>query len=379
MRRMARLGLATLALLAAIGSSAMAAAQPPQSRKKLMWGPLVVNHKSTLPIYRDLGVGIYQMTINWSDVAPTKPRRPTNPSDPAYLWPKRLTYAVRKMRHAHIRVALTLTQTPEWANGGKGSQWAPTHAGDFADFAEAVAKRFPSIRLWMIWGEPNREGVFAPMSRHDDVGPRRYAKLLDRVYGRLKAISPRNLIIGGNTFTSGKVVPLTFLRRMVLPSGRHPRLDLYGHNPFTRRQPRLEGPPLGEGKVDFGGLDDLVRKLDEYYPGQNVRLFLSEFTLPTDHASRAFSYWFTRDVAASWLTSAMRIAYDWQRIYTLGWYSLYDERPMAGQETNWGLLDWRGRRKPAYFAYRRNYSIPEAPANGQEVAPSAPTATTPPP
>jgi hypothetical protein len=375
----ARLALWALAVLTMIAPAGPASAQAPvQSPKKLIWGPLVVKRKSQVPIYRDLGVGIYQMTINWSEVAPTRPRRPRNPADPAYVWPKRLTYAVRRMRRAHIRVALTLTQTPRWANGGKPSRWAPTHVGDFADFAQAVAKRYPSVRLWMIWGEANREEVFAPLSRRDDVGPRRYAKLLDRAYGRLKSISPSNMVIGGNTFTSGKVAPLIFLRRMVLPSGRHPRLDLYGHNPFTRRRPRLDDPPLGEGRVDFGGLDDLARRLDRYYPGKRVELFLSEFTLPTDHASPVFSYWFTRDVAASWLTSAMRLAHEWPRIFALGWYSLYDEPPRAGRTpTHWGLLDWRGRKKPAYFAYRRDYSIPSTLPGGEEPAPSTPTPTPP--
>ena len=37
--------------------------------------------------------------------------------------------------------------------------------------------------------------------------------------------------------------------------------------------------------------------------------------------------------------------------YAFGWFSLYDEPPNGpdgrpGDEMNWGLLDWRGRRKP---------------------------------
>jgi hypothetical protein len=51
----------------------------------------------------------------------------------------------------------------------------------------------------------------------------------------------------------------------------------------------------------------------------------------------------------------MRIARRWPRIYTLGWYTLYDEAPGSGdpgRETNWGLLDWRGAPKPSYRAYR---------------------------
>jgi hypothetical protein len=43
-----------------------------------------------------------------------------------------------------------------------------------------------------------------------------------------------------------------------------------------------------------------------------------------------------------------------KRIYTLAWYSLYDDPPMAnGMEVNRGLLRRSGKKKPAYTAFRR--------------------------
>jgi hypothetical protein len=52
------------------------------------------------------------------------------------------------------------------------------------------------------------------------------------------------------------------------------------------------------------------------------------------------------------------LANRWPRIHTFGWFSLYAEPPNGpggapGNETNWGLLDWRGDRKPAYAAFKR--------------------------
>ncbi len=44
----------------------------------------------------------------------------------------------------------------------------------------------------------------------------------------------------------------------------------------------------------------------------------------------------------------------WSRIYTMGWISLYDQAPHSSHdEVNGGLLDYRGGKKPSYFAYRR--------------------------
>ena len=66
----------------------------------------------------------------------------------------------------------------------------------------------------------------------------------------------------------------------------------------------------------------------------------------------------SRRTQAAWLGAALRITRRWPRIYTFGWLGLYDEAPngpggRSGDEANFGLLDWRGRRKPAYEAYKR--------------------------
>jgi hypothetical protein len=134
-------------------------------------------------------------------------------------------------------------------------------------------------------------------------------------------------------------------------------MDLYGHNPFTRRKPDLRKPPLGHGFADFSDLDTLAQWLDRYLPQPNrrpLRLFLSEFLLPTGHTSAEFNFYVSRRTQAEWLSAALRIARRWKRIYTLGWYSLYDDPPTpAHDETKRGLLDYRGARKPAYFAFKR--------------------------
>lgn len=59
----------------------------PQTKTKSIWGPAEIDGESQFPVYRDLGVGIYQMAVAWSDIAPTRPADPTNPADPAYVWP----------------------------------------------------------------------------------------------------------------------------------------------------------------------------------------------------------------------------------------------------------------------------------------------------
>jgi hypothetical protein len=58
-----------------------AAAEP--SRKKSIWGPVERNGVSQFPLYRQLGVGLLQMSIAWNTAAPTRPADPGDPADPA--------------------------------------------------------------------------------------------------------------------------------------------------------------------------------------------------------------------------------------------------------------------------------------------------------
>ncbi len=355
-----------------MGAVALALAVTPASAvpslKKAIWGPGQVAGSSQFPIYSDLGVGIYETTLNWDQVAPARPTRPSDPSDPAYRWPAAVSYAVAQARAAHIEVSLMLFGAPAWANGGHGSNWAPQRPEDFAAFARAAARRYPTVHLWMVWGEPSKQSNFQPfipetrgrpLSRRQARAPRLYARMLDAAYAQLKQVNRRNLVIGANTYTVGDISTLNWIRFMRLPNGKPPRMDLYGHNPFAARKPRLASPPLGYGFADFSDLDTLGSWIDRYLTRRGVnrrglRLFLSEFTLPTDHANYEFNFYVSRSVQADWLAAALRITHSWGRIYTLGWLSLYDDLPnSAGDEVHRGLIDAAGNKKPAYFAYKR--------------------------
>jgi hypothetical protein len=360
LRKGALLGVVVfLAAVSAGGSSATAA------RHKAIWGPLESEGVSQFPTYKSLGVGIYQMSINWATVAPTRPADPTNPSDPAYLWPAEVDQAIAAAQPNRIRVSILLSGAPAWANGDRASIWAPEQPPDFADFAAAASRRYPAVRHWMIWGEPSKPDRFQPLieargrrlSRGQRKGPRLYARILDASYAALKRVNRRNLVVGGNTWTAGEVVPLNFIRAMRLPSGRRPRMDLYGHNPFTSRQPDLRESPLAFGTADMSDLDTLTRWLDGHgfrdRRGRRLRLFLSEFSLPTDHPNFEFPIHLSWRTQARWLAAALRIARRDERVYTLGYLGLYDDPPRSdGLEVNRGLITHDGQKKPAYYAFR---------------------------
>src|SRR5215217_5677869 len=135
-------------------------------------------------------------------------------------------------------------------------------------------------------------------------------------------------------------------------------MDLYGHHPFSARRPNLNSPQYVKGIADFSDLDTLAGWVDRYIGRdrrrKRLKLWLGELCFPTDHANNNFNVWVTRRVAASWLGDALRITRRWKRIESLVWIGLYDAPPApAGDETNCGLLDYKGRQKPAYDVFRR--------------------------
>jgi hypothetical protein len=333
--------------------------------KKAIWGPVEQNGKSSFPIFQDLGAQIWEVPLNWAGVAPNRPANPTDPSDPAYLWPPELDQAMTEARNAHMRVSFVVTTAPTWANGKNDPTYAPIDPEDFAAFTAAAAKKYPDVRLWQLWPEASREEVFKPLiPEHRDRpltaamkrAPHKYAEMVDDSYGALKNVNRSNIVIAGGTFTTGDVSALNWIKNLRLPNGKPPRMDMYGHNPYTTRTPNFKDPPLGHGFADFSDLPVLAKWIDRYLrKGVNKRMkfFLSEFSAPTDHKNFEFNFHVTKAVQAKWATAAFKLARKWSRIYALGWYSLYDDAPRPDHlEVNRGLLTYAGRKKPAYNAYK---------------------------
>lgn len=343
-------------------------ASPAHGFEKAFKGPTRANGRSLFPVYRDLGVKIFQYSIRWDEAAPNRPLNPSDPWDPAYRWPADLDYAIEQADTHGMHLAVMLIGAPGWANGGRGWLWAPRDPGQYATFAAAAAQRYPSVHRWMVWGEPSRGANFQPLTREtsnrwltrrQSVAPRLYARLLDAAYVALKRVRPSNLVIGGNTLAGGDISTLNWMRYMRLPDGRSPRLDLYGHNPFSFREPDLRDPPSRQCFVKktgrcFGDMSDIVRVahgVDRYVaPRRWVPLFLSEYTIPTAPDSE-FNFWVTPATQARWIRRALSISRGFRRIAALGWVHLVDG--LDGPGINGGLLDARWRRKPGYVAFQR--------------------------
>jgi hypothetical protein len=350
-----------LIVILTLASALLIGASPASARViKAMWGPVALsNGQPAGPVYTDLGVEELQLFVNWNLVAPTKPADPRNPNDPAYQWGPEIDAAIAQGKANGFRVDLQIQRSPTWANGGHSDRWAPTNPKDFADFAYAAAKRYPTVRRWLIWGEPSRAPNWQPLPPDKPTAPRRYARLLDATYGQLKRANPRNVVVGGMTFTVGDVKPGDWVRWMRLPNGKPPRLDMWGHNPFSTRIPDLSDGLLGPKLYDFSDIDQLHRDVDKVYrrayPSRfrrsGPKIWVTEFTIQTDHGSREFNFFVSKATQAKWVAAAYREANKTNYIAGLGWLGLVDD-PVAPYNRTTGLMTYELAKKPAYVAYK---------------------------
>jgi hypothetical protein len=335
------------------------AASPGQARafSKAIWGSVYRSGVSQFPLYHQLGVSVFQIAVDWSAVAPTRPAHATNPNDPAYNWPADVDAAVAQGKRYGIKVLLQLAYAPAWANGGHPDhQWAPLHPSDFAAFATAAARRYSSVHMWMIWGEPTRAGNWEPvtaalpginhLTAAQKLAPHMYAQLLDASYGALKKASKQNIVIGGDTYTTGLLDPLQWISNLRLPNGKAPRMDMYGHNPFSYSAPNFTHGAALFDEIQFSDLPTLATWVDRYLR-KGMRLFLSEWTIPTAQ-DEEFNFWVDPPVAAEWITTALGEARRWPRIDALGWIHVYDDPPFSYG----GLLTADGGQKPTFSAFK---------------------------
>lgn len=352
--RVARAGLLVATVLVACVLLAGTAGTA-RGAEKAIWGPLTLpGGESAFPTYRDLGLDTLQVQLDWRATAPTRPANPADPADPAYRWPAAIDRAVSEGAANGIAIALLVQSSPGWANGGRSAIDAPDPT-EYATFLAAASRRYPAVRRWMIWGEPNRDDRFQPNAEGSAAGPQAYAPILDAAYEALKRVSPQNIVIGGMTWTGGTVKPAPFLQMMRLSNGRPPRLDWFGHNPYPFRFPNLKELSIEGGWRDISDMDTFTQELQGIY-GSNARFWLSEFTILSDMPSAEFTSFVSRQAQAQWLTAGFKIADALPSIAGLAWFTLLDQPERAGG-SHTGLLTADGARKPAYQAFRQAPSV----------------------
>jgi hypothetical protein len=242
-------------------------------------------------------------------------------------------------------VLVTLYGTPAWANGRNAANVIPTSKSSFAAFALAAAKRYPWLRMWEIWNEPNLRRFLSPNS------PALYVqRLLNPTYAALHALNRSNRVAGGATSprpTPSGLSPVAFMRGM---RAAHARLDAYAHHPYPVT--RGETPSsfahgacsYCKGVLTLANLPLLLKEVRRDFGAK--RIWLTEYGYQTNPPDR-FGVSTARQ--SQYVSEAALRAKSARFVDVLIHFMVRDEPAVSGWQS--GFLTRFGALKPAFFGY----------------------------
>jgi hypothetical protein len=280
------------------------------------------------------GVDVVRVNVSWSQ---------TEPRPGVYDWTR--TDALLEGLHSRaIAPLVTLYGTPRWANGGLPQNWAPRSSTSFAAFARRIATRYPYVRLWTIWNEPNQRRWLRPTT------PATYVtKLLNPAYAAIHAVSPGSQVAGGVTAprgATGGVSPVDWIDGM---AKAHARLDAYAHNPYPLR--RGETPTSGGcdhcTTITMATLPRLLVHVRKAF-GTRTRIWLTEYGYQTNPPDRYLGVSYAAQ--ALYMSEAALRAYEAPRVDILIHYLVQDEPDVARWQS--GIFTASELPKPARQAFR---------------------------
>jgi hypothetical protein len=282
-----------------------------------------------------LGVDLVRFTVRWDEVERRQGRLNWGRTD----------QVLRGLNNRRMQPVVTLVGTPAWANGGRAPRFAPPSGKDFATFAAAAAERYPFVRYWLIWNEPNLRRWLEPTV------PGTYVRrLLNPAYRAIHRANRRALVGGGVTAPRanvGGVSPLDWLRGIRRAGAK---LDAYAHHPHpgSAYETPTEGGCFGaECKtVTLANVRVLVQAVRRAWGG-GKRIWLSEWGYQTNPPDKFLGV--SPRLQAQYIGEAARVVYRTRQVDMLIQF-LYQDEPQTDRFQS-GLLNWRGRPKPGLHAF----------------------------
>lgn len=295
-----------------------------------------------------------RVTYYWSDIEPTEGnwqfavyddlvKRATNADIPLLGI---LAYSMKRES-----VAAADLQGDPWAL----SFCPPDDIEQFATFAGMVAARYPEVRYWEVWNEPNTTYFWRPSP-----DPARYVQLLKLSYHAIKAANPKDIVVLGGLSpgTGGGQVNTTtaasFLESVYQDGGRN-YFDAVGFHPYN------------DGAAPDSYLADYVNSVHDVMARNqdgNKPVWITEIGWFVGTGTNALS----EAQQADYLSRSFTILYNLNFVQRVYWYNLKDYSnpatpvtplpasacgPSVGNPVDYGLFRYAGSARPAADAFRK--------------------------
>ncbi len=309
------------------------------------------------------GASIVRTTVYWNKIAPTRPANAKNPFDPAYQFDD-LDEFVRSATFHGMTVMLAVWGTPNWANGGKGQNYAPTRLSDFQNFMQAIAARYsgshpgyPFVGYYSIWNEPNLQQFLAPTydSRGKPESPLIYAGLARAGYAGVKTGNRRALVGIGETSPRGRQGPTkqTGVQQTIAPglfaqahSAARPivKFDAWAHHPYSD----LGASPTQKVRfpnVNLPQIPTFDKDLAKWFQRKDVPFWVTEYGFQTKPGQPKGV---TAAQQAAYLKQSLAMVRKDPHVQMFIWFIFRDQTVSLWHS---GLLNVNASKKPSFSAF----------------------------
>lgn len=332
-----------LALLLAAGAHAA----PPPVRKPVVFSdylgvnaPLLMAppevQRRLVRRWRDLGLKWMRLDVHWYHLEPQEGRYAFAPLDAA----------MRTMRDNGIRPVVYLVGSARFASTAPAGvanidQYPPRSNEVFAQRMVMLARRYPFVRDWQVWNEPNLHPFWQPQE-----DPEAYGKLLLTTARGFRAQVPdRRLVMGGMAYFSQMGKRGGLMLEALGNLGAFPLVDVIAYHPYTDLP---EGDPSPDGMALFA---DRVRLINTRLRAAKVRqIWATEFGWSTYRGQKVWQSLIDERTQADYLLRrlALSMEQDFDRVF---WFALMDLDERADpRDRFYGLLTRDAAPKPAYVA-----------------------------
>jgi hypothetical protein len=320
--------------------------------------PDLATARTELRIARAAGLRAVRLTVIWSP----------GQTEPSHDDLGRLENAVAAAELSGTRL---LFQVRPW--GGRTAPRTPAERAQFAAYAASLAKRYPSVRDFVVGNEPNANRFWMPQfdRRGRSAAPRAYLALLAATYDALKAVDPGIRVLGGALAARGgddpRAVrhthsPTRFIRelgRAYRRSGRErPVMDMFAHHPYgdhSSQEPEFRHPARST-TIGLGDYDKLARLLGLAFegtaqPGWTLPIVYDEYgidsRIPTQHrvlysgSELPVTRPVSEDLQGRYYSRALALAACQPRVEMLLIFHVRDEPDLAGWQSGLYYVDDR--------------------------------------
>lgn len=275
--------------------------------------------------------------------------------------------AIEQQRLDAVTAAARLDSMPIYVSvtnaGNRTTPLSASDQGDFAAFAAAIAKRYPSITEFVVGNEPNNNRFWLPQFALDgsDAAAVAYESLLARTYDALKAVNQQIDVIGGalgprgiDRPGTGKDThsPTAFIADLAAAykaTGRTERImdafDLHAYEDNSSLPPSFQHPKTATiALADYGKLTAALSAFDgTAQPGSTLPVVYGEFGVESEIPAAKASLYTGKEPAttkpvdeatqASYYHDALALAFCQPNTKAFFFFHAFDEPALPGWQS----------------------------------------------